>query len=83
MTYLDEIKSRYDIKDHVESPVKIPELPTEGIVLIVGTSGSGKTTTLYAALAHINGMEKNIITLYLHSKRLINCFLRKYCFKTK
>jgi ABC-type lipoprotein export system ATPase subunit/GNAT superfamily N-acetyltransferase len=46
MTYLDEIKARYDIKDHVESPVNVPTLPTDGIVLIVGTSGSGKTTIL-------------------------------------
>jgi energy-coupling factor transporter ATP-binding protein EcfA2 len=46
MSYLDTIKSKYDIKDHVESTVTIPDLPTEGIVLIVGTSGSGKTTIL-------------------------------------
>jgi len=46
MSYLDEIKSRYDIKDHVEAPVPIPDLPQEGIVLIVGTSGSGKSTIL-------------------------------------
>jgi GNAT superfamily N-acetyltransferase len=46
MSYLDEIKSRYDIKDHVETPVTIPDLPTDGIVLIVGTSGSGKSTIL-------------------------------------
>jgi ABC-type lipoprotein export system ATPase subunit/GNAT superfamily N-acetyltransferase len=46
MSYLDEIKSRYDIKDYVEPTVIIPELPTDGIVLIVGTSGSGKTTIL-------------------------------------
>jgi energy-coupling factor transporter ATP-binding protein EcfA2 len=46
MSYLDEIRARYDIKDHVEAPVTIPKLPTEGIVLIVGTSGSGKTTIL-------------------------------------
>ena len=46
MSYLDEIKARYDIKDYVEAPVTIPKLPTEGIVLIVGTSGSGKTTIL-------------------------------------
>jgi ABC-type ATPase with predicted acetyltransferase domain len=46
MSYLDEIKSRYDIKDYVEPKVNIPELPTEGIVLIVGTSGSGKSTIL-------------------------------------
>jgi ABC-type lipoprotein export system ATPase subunit/GNAT superfamily N-acetyltransferase len=46
MSYLDEIRARYDIKDHVEVPVTIPQLPTDGIVLIVGTSGSGKTTIL-------------------------------------
>ncbi len=46
MTYLNEIRARYDIKDYQEIPVKIPELPQEGIVLIVGTSGSGKSTIL-------------------------------------
>jgi ABC-type lipoprotein export system ATPase subunit/GNAT superfamily N-acetyltransferase len=46
MSYLDEIRSRYDIKDYVEAPVSIPNLPTDGIVLIVGTSGSGKSTIL-------------------------------------
>jgi ABC-type lipoprotein export system ATPase subunit/GNAT superfamily N-acetyltransferase len=46
MTYLEEIKRKYDIKDHVETPVTIPDLPTDGIVLIVGTSGSGKSTIL-------------------------------------
>lgn len=46
MSYLDEIKARYDIKDYVETPVTIPDLPQDGIVLIVGTSGSGKTTIL-------------------------------------
>ena len=46
MSYLDDIKTKYDIKDYKESPVNVPNLPTEGIVLIVGTSGSGKTTIL-------------------------------------
>ena len=46
MSYLEEIKARYDIKDYIEPIVSIPKLPTEGIVLIVGTSGSGKTTIL-------------------------------------
>jgi ABC-type lipoprotein export system ATPase subunit/GNAT superfamily N-acetyltransferase len=46
MSYLDKIRIKYDIKDHVESAVVIPELPTDGIVLIVGTSGSGKSTIL-------------------------------------
>ena len=46
MSYLDEIKAKYDIRDYVESPVNTPDLPKDGIVLIVGTSGSGKTTIL-------------------------------------
>ena len=46
MNYLDEIRARYDIKDYVEPTIVIPELPQEGIVLIVGTSGSGKSTIL-------------------------------------
>jgi GNAT superfamily N-acetyltransferase len=46
MTYLDQIRARYDIKDYVEPQVTIPKLPTDGIVLIVGTSGSGKSTIL-------------------------------------
>jgi len=46
MNYLEEIKKKYDIKDYVEAPIKIPNLPTDGIVLVVGTSGSGKSTIL-------------------------------------
>ena len=44
--YLEEIKRKYDITDHKEAQVEIPELPTDGIVLVVGTSGSGKSTIL-------------------------------------
>jgi len=36
---------------------------TSGIVLVTGPTGSGKTTTLYAALTQINSPEKNIITV--------------------
>jgi type II secretory ATPase GspE/PulE/Tfp pilus assembly ATPase PilB-like protein len=34
-----------------------------GIVLVTGPTGSGKTTTLYAALDKINGPDKKIITV--------------------
>jgi len=46
MSYLEEIKKKYDIRDYKESAVTIPKLPQDGIVLIVGTSGSGKSTIL-------------------------------------
>jgi general secretion pathway protein E len=34
-----------------------------GIFLVTGPTGSGKTTTLHAALATINGPDKNILTI--------------------
>jgi general secretion pathway protein E len=36
---------------------------SEGIVLVTGPTGSGKTTTLYSALSEINNSEMNIMTI--------------------
>ena len=34
-----------------------------GIILVTGPTGSGKTTTLYTALLHLNSVDRNIITV--------------------
>jgi len=41
---------------------QVIEIPN-GIVLVTGPTGSGKNTTLYAALAELNGEEVNICTV--------------------
>jgi MSHA biogenesis protein MshE len=46
----------------VERFRKIVQRPN-GLVLVTGPTGSGKTTTLYSALAELNSVEKKLITV--------------------
>ncbi len=43
----------------VQTLIKRPH----GIILVTGPTGSGKTTTLYTALRHVNAKEKSVFTL--------------------
>ncbi len=49
-------------KSNLEKFNRLLEVPN-GIILAAGPTGSGKTTTLYAALYELNKLNKNIITV--------------------
>jgi type IV pilus assembly protein PilB len=57
---LDMTKLGFDQKplDDFKAPIKKPY----GMVLVTGPTGSGKTTTLYSALAELNTIDRNIST---------------------
>ena len=48
-----------DIRQGLEHALSLPN----GMVLVTGPTGSGKTTTLYTGLLHLNSVERNIITV--------------------
>ena len=83
MSYLEQIKKKYDITDYKEARIAIPELPQDGIVLIVGTSGSGKSTILRSLGEHTqpkvefyNTVIENFSTPERGEELLLACGLR-------
>jgi type IV pilus assembly protein PilB len=65
---LDKSSILIGLDDLGFSPANLKELRVllsqpNGILLVTGPTGSGKTTTLYAALQSLNSEERNIITI--------------------
>jgi len=56
---LDELITRDSIRDTIKRLVG----HSHGIILVTGPTGSGKTTTLYAAINYLNDVQRNIITV--------------------
>ncbi len=48
--------------DHLTFFKRVLQNPN-GIILVTGPTGSGKTTTLYSAMSYLNAEERNIITI--------------------
>ncbi len=56
---LEKLGFPAEIKAKLNELIELPN----GLILVTGPTGSGKTTTLYALLSTIIGKERNIITL--------------------
>jgi general secretion pathway protein E len=56
---LERVGMDAEVMAHFRKLIRLPH----GIVLVSGPTGSGKTTTLYSALAEINSPDKNILTI--------------------
>ena len=68
MRLLDKTKSLVPLEDlgfadhNINLLKKLLKRP-EGIIIVTGPTGSGKTTTLYSILSYINSIDVNIMTL--------------------
>ncbi len=65
---LDKQSARLDLSDLGMMPATLHFMKTliaipHGIILVTGPTGSGKTTTLYAALTALNNTTRNILTV--------------------
>ncbi|MFM8314155.1 MAG: type II secretion system ATPase GspE [Deltaproteobacteria bacterium] len=65
---LDKSSVRLDLPDLGFDPDSIKVInqlihKQHGIILVTGPTGSGKTTSLYAAISRINSIDRNIITV--------------------
>ncbi|MGH8291919.1 MAG: type II secretion system ATPase GspE [Gammaproteobacteria bacterium] len=56
---LEHLGMPEDTRTLVDELIHVPH----GIILVTGPTGSGKTTTLYAALARLNDRSRNIMTV--------------------
>lgn len=68
MRLLDKDSARLDLDDLGMPPATLERLKAvfqepNGIVLVTGPTGSGKTTTLYAGLTMLNDRARNILTV--------------------
>ena len=68
MRILDEKQSimtleKLGFSEHCNNVLKKIVKRPEGVIILTGPTGSGKTTTLYTVLNYINSIDKNIMTL--------------------
>ncbi|MCE2927069.1 MAG: Flp pilus assembly complex ATPase component TadA [Rickettsiales bacterium] len=68
MRLLDKTKSLVPLEnlgfsEHNIGVLKKLLMRPEGIIIVTGPTGSGKTTTLYSILSYINNIDTNIMTL--------------------
>jgi type IV pilus assembly protein PilB len=68
MRILDEKQSilsldKLGFSEHSINLIKKMVQRPEGVIILTGPTGSGKTTTLYTVLSYINSIDKNIMTL--------------------